>query len=423
MQFILKIGMKDLIVAHRSEKKRLLNQTYIKRENLANARRTLGNSLIKVIIGPRRAGKSVFALQMLRDTEFAYLNFDDERLLKVSNYDQLLKGINEIYGRTKFLLFDEIQNLEKWELFVNRLQRKGYEVVLTGSNSRLLSRELATHLTGRYMEFDVYPFSFREYLTAKGISFSDVDSDPEIEGSILNALNEYLTTGGYPEVVVKPLDPRDYLTVLFESILFKDIVKRYRVRYPKLLSDLAYYLISNFACRYTNTRLRKILDFRSVHTTQNYISYLSEAFLIFSISRFSFKLKEQLKSPQKVYSYDTGMVNALRYGLSPDHGRLMENLVAVELLRRKKDVYYYRNRNGVEVDFVTRRGTKLIELIQVAYNITDSRTQQREVRSLLRAQRHLKAENLIVLTWDYNREEKISGLVVQFIPLWRWLLS
>ncbi|MEO0189985.1 MAG: ATP-binding protein [candidate division WOR-3 bacterium] len=415
--------MRDIILSHKLEKERLISQTYIKRTGVGQARKTVGNSILKVITGPRRAGKSVFALQMLADKNFAYLNFDDERLLKQKNYDLFLSGIKEVYQDIKLLLFDEIQNLDQWELFVNRLQRQGYEVVLTGSNSKLLSQELASHLTGRYLEFNIYPFSFQEYLLAKQLDYKDADSIPEIRGRVLNALTEYLSSGGYPEIIVKSLNPKDYLTVLFEGILFKDIVKRYRVRYPKMLYELALYLISNFSCECTLSGLKKVLNFGSVHTIQNYISYFGEAFLIFNIRRFSFKLKQQLKAPEKTYTYDTGIVNALRFGMTPDYGRLMENLVATELLRRKEEIYYYKDKNGAEVDFVVKRGLKASELIQVSFDVINPKAKKREIKALLKAGRELSCKNLIVLTWDYEDREFYNGTEIVYLPLWKWLIG
>ncbi len=346
--------MINIVLGHRAERDGLLKEGYVLREGLEQARQSLRNKLIKVIIGPRRAGKSVFAIQMLKGKNFAYLNFDDERLVGFSDYDDLVKAIVQVYGKTEYLLFDEIQNLPNWELFVNRLQRKGYNLIITGSNSRLLSRELATHLTGRFIEFRIFPFSFNEFLRAKGFEVNENIELKETQGVLLNLLNEYLTTGGYPEVVLGEIDERGYLSTLFESILFKDIVKRYNIRYAKRLYELGCYLITNHSGEFTYNRLKNILSFNSVHTVENYINYLTEAFLIFTLSRFSSKLKEQLKSPRKVYAYDLGMIDAIKFRTSPDTGKLMESLTAIELLRRGKEIYYYRTTDGKEVDFAVK---------------------------------------------------------------------
>lgn len=414
--------MKDLFLSQKYEKERLLSGKYIERTLLKSAQHTIENSLIKVIVGPRRAGKSIFAIQLLRNKQFAYLNFDDERLSGITNYDQIIKGINEVYGSTKYLLFDEIQNLKNWELFANRLQRQGYILILTGSNSQLLSRELATHLTGRYQQFTIYPFSYLEFIKARNVILKTESEQTLVEqGTFLNLLNEYLTLGGYPEIVVKGIEPHDYLKILFDSIILKDVVKRYNVRYSKALYDLALFLVSNYSNEYTFTKLKNLLHINSVHTVLNYIRYLESAYLFFTVRRFSYKLKEQLKAPSKVYVYDTGLASVLRITLSPDYGRLMENIVAVELLRRGKEIYYYKSKNGVEVDFVVKDGLRITQLIQVCYDVTESRTKKKEIKPLLRAGKELSCENLVIITWDYMAEESYDKTRISYVPLWRWL--
>ena len=283
--------MKEIVLSQKIERDELLGGRYVPREGLKNAREGLQSNLIKVIIGPRRAGKSVFSIQMLEGVNFAYLNFDDERLASALDYDEILKAVRQVYGESKVILFDEIQNLPNWELFVNRLHRRGFNIIITGSNAYLLSRELSTHLTGRYVQFRIFPFSFLEYLRAKEFAIDETLELKEKQGLLLGHLDHYLDKGGYPEIVVKGLDAKNYLATLFESILFKDIVKRYSIRYTKMLSDLAHYLITNHSNEFSYTKLKNILEFRSVHTVENYTKYLTEAFLTFSIDRFSFKLK------------------------------------------------------------------------------------------------------------------------------------
>jgi len=415
--------MREIVLSQKIERDELLGGKYVPREGLKTARESLQGNLIKVIIGPRRAGKSVFSIQMLEGLNFAYLNFDDERLVSASDYDELLKAIRQVYGETKLVLFDEIQNLPKWELFINRLHRRGFNIILTGSNAYLLSRELSTHLTGRYIQFQIFPFSFLEFLRAKEFAMDEVLELKERQGLLLSHLDGYLDKGGYPEIVVKDLDVKNYLTTLFESVLFKDIVKRYSVRYTKKLSDLAHYLVTNHSNEFSYTRLKNILEFRSVHTVENYTEYLTEAFLMFSVDRFSFKLKEQMRSPKKGYAYDTGVINVIKFRTGKDIGRLMENLVAVELMRRGVEFYYYRSLNGKEVDFVIKRGPKVDELIQVCYDIDHHATRKREMISLAKAGKDLGCGHLTILTWDYGADEKYSGKRVNFLPLWRWLIS
>lgn len=415
--------MKDIVLGHKAERDELLKAEYVQREGLQNARKSMKNNFIKVIVGPRRAGKSVFAIQMLEGQDFAYLNFDDERLLGISDYDDILKAVRQVYGEIKTILFDEIQNLNKWELFLNRLHRKGLNLVITGSNSRLLSRELATHLTGRHIQFQLLPFAFSEFLRARNFVIDDTLAMKERQGMVLNLLNEYLDKGGYPEVLIKNVDPKSYITTLVESILFKDIVKRYNVRYSKKLYDLGIYLITNHSSEFSYTRLKNTLEFRSVHTVENYTNYLNEAFLIFNTERFSYKIKEQMRSPKKVYAYDTGMINAIKFKTAPDTGRLIENLAAIELLRRGKEFYCYRTRDGKEVDFAVKEGLKIGQLIQICYDIDQYMTKKREINALIKAAYETKCKSLLVLTWDYEAKEKSDDNQINYLPLWKWLVG
>jgi len=415
--------MKEILLTHKAERDDLLKGQYVSRQGLEQTTEHFQSDLIKVIVGPRRAGKSVFSVQMLKEVDFAYLNFDDERLIAVSDYDELLKAIRQVYGGTKTVLFDEIQNLDRWELFVNRLHRRGFNIVITGSNAHLLSRELSTHLTGRYVEIQMLPFSFYEFLKAKGFGLDERFELKERQGLLLNHLDAYLRGGGYPEVVVKGLEARTYLATLFESILFKDVVKRYGVRYSKKLEDLARYLVTNHSNEFSYSKLKSILEFRSVHTVENYVDYLREAFLIFPVDRFSHKLKEQMRSPRKAYAFDTGIIHAIKFEGARDYGRIMENLVAIELKRRKKEFYYYRSDSGKEVDFVIRKDLKVDQLVQVSYSVDDLTTRKRELSSLVKAGEELGCRNLVVLTWDHLAEEKHGGSKIAFIPLWRWLLG
>jgi hypothetical protein len=413
----------EIVLAHKNEKEKLLKERYVRREVHEKVEKLIDNDLIKVIIGPRRAGKSVFSALLLKDRDFAYLNFDDEELTKIKDYDEILKGLVEVYGRTDYILFDEIQNLDKWELFVNRLKRKGLNLVLTGSNSKLLSKELATHLTGRYVEIEILPFSFREFLAAKNFRPENESLIlKETQGRLLNLLTQYLEEGGFPEVAVKGYG-KDYLKTLFDGIIFKDVVKRYNVRYSSKIYDLALYLASSISKNTSFTKLKNILNFRSVHTAENYTRYLEEAYLFLLLNRFSYKLKEQLKSPKKIYSIDTGTANAVGFKFMGDTGRLMENLVALELVRRGLEIYYWKDYAGKEVDFIIKRGLEIEQLIQVCYNVEDPDTKEREANALVKASKELKCKNLLVITWDYEGVEEIKKRKIKFIPLWRWLLS
>ena len=422
--------LKSTVLKQKQEKERLLSLPYIERTKKKEANKWLDSDLIKVVLGPRRAGKSVFSLMLLKERPFAYFNFDDESLPGEEKFDldELMSELRQAYGNTKYILFDEIQNLPKWELFVNRLHREGYNLVLTGSNAKLLSKELATALTGRHIPIQILPFDFNEILRAKGYKFSpDKLLVPEEKAKFLEYLNEYMINGGYPEVVIKNLDPRDYLDVLFDSLLFKDVVKRHKIRFSEQIDWLGSYLINNIAGQYSIRKLTNILDFKSDITLEKYLSYLTEAYLIFSLCRYSTKTNLRLKSPKKIYVVDNGFVVAKAVRHSPDTGKLMENLVFTEMVKRgnepNREIFYYKTRNDREVDFVIKKGTEVVELIQVAYEINNYDTEQREVKALLEASQELNISNLTILTWNEEREVKKDSKVIKFQPLWKWLLS
>lgn len=415
--------MKNIILSQKLERDSLRQQAYIPRVGLEAARASMHDGLIKVVIGPRRAGKSVFALQMLEQSEYAYINFDDERLAGLADFDELLMTIAQVYGDVRTIFFDEIQNIPNWELVVSRLQRQGYNLLLTGSNAHLLSRELATHLTGRYRAFYLYPFSFAEYLTAREFVLDESIALRERQGLLLNHLAAYLQYGGFPETVVGTVDTQNYLATLFESILLKDVVRRYNVRYAGRLLELGRYLVANHAREYTFTSVAKALGFRSVHTLENYIGYLSEAFLLFSLNRFSWKARDRVQAPRKVYSFDTGFVGAVGFRIGADMGRLLESVVAVELTRRACEYYTYKDSSGKEVDFVIRTAGETTELLQVCYDLSDPKTRKREITALLTAAEELLCSTLKILTWDEEGAVAILGRNILFVPCWKWLLG
>lgn len=422
--------LKSTVLKQKQEKERLLSLPYIERTKEKEAKKWLDSDLIKVVLGPRRAGKSVFSLMLLKDQQFAYFNFDDESLPgeEKLDLDELMSELKQAYGDTKYILFDEIQNLPKWELFVNRLHREGYNLVLTGSNAKLLSKELATALTGRHIPIQILPFDFSEILKAKGYEFSqDKLLVPEEKAKLLGYLNEYMMNGGYPEVVIKNLDSRGYLDVLFDSLLFKDVVKRHKIRFSEQIDGLGSYLINNIAGQYSIRKLVNILGFKSGITLERYLRYLTEAYLIFSLHRHSTKVGLRLKSPKKAYVVDNGFVIAKAVQHSPNTGKLMENLVFTEIVKRgnesNREVFYYKTRNDREIDFVIKKGIEVVELIQVAYEANNHDVEQREVKALLEASRELNISNLTILTWNEEREVEKNGKVIKVKPLWKWLLN
>jgi predicted AAA+ superfamily ATPase len=413
--------VRDILLRQKEELEHRLLEKYIRRDAVLASK---DSGIINVIIGPRRAGKSFFGMHEVAGSDtFGFVNFDDERLVTISDFDEIQEAISSVYKNPKILLFDEIQNLPHWELIVNRLQREGLQLIITGSNSNLLSSELATHLTGRYLPTYIFTFSFKEYI---GIFDKELS-----EAGIKEKFLDFLTHGGYPEPSIKSLDVKAYLQVLFDSILFKDIVKRHKVRFAAALENLANWMISNISTDFSFTSLSKQTQISSVHTLQNYLNYLVEAFVFFTIPKFSYKIREQQKSNRKLYCFDNGFYLAKAFQISKDYGKLLENLVATELKRRSLqagwNLYYWKNREQEEVDFVIQQNNKVNRLVQVCWDPENTKTKEREVRALLKASRDLKCTDLIVITHEYEGRESFSWFgtegEVEFIPAWKWLLT
>lgn len=385
---------------------------------------------VKVIMGVRRCGKSVLSYQLLKDKPFAYINFDDEALASIAAGDlnDVLEAFYEVYGDFKCILLDEIQNIAGWELFVNRLQRRGFNVIVTGSNANLLSRELSTHLTGRNIPLELYPFSFREFINYHGVVIDDMGLLSTKERGILKKkLEEYILTGGFPEVVKEPANKKMYLQSLYSDILNKDIIIRYKIRFPRTLREMANSLMSNTASHVSFNQIKNTFNLKSAHTALNYLSFLEESFLFFLVPRFSYKAKQRAIAARKIYAIDTGMIGALSASFSRNIGKIYENAVFLELRRRSSleqcEISYWQDTFHNEVDFVVKEGRKIKELIQVCYDTGNYDTKKREVSALLKSGKELKCRKLIVITDDYEAEETIDGRKIKFTPLWKWLLE
>jgi len=415
----------SIVERQRNEIEEKLKQKIIEREVPESFKKDIEKDIIKIITGVRRSGKSTLALLLLKGKNFGYLNFDEKELID-QRLDNLLSSIKEVYGNVSFLLLDEIQNVQGWELWVNSLQRRGYNLIITGSNAKLLSKELATHITGRYIELENFPFNFREFLAFKNFSIEELKNNKEKEGEVKRILREYLSKGGFPEYIVKELD-QSYLQTLFHSIIFSDVVKRWNVRYPSKIEDLARYLISISSNEYSATKLRNLLDFRSTLTVEKYIEYIKEAYLIFTLERFSFKAKEFLKAPKKAYVVDNGLKNAISQKTSKEIGSAIENLVFLELkhkgLKENKNIFYLKLNNDEEVDFLIKEGLDIKQLIQVTYASSKDEIEKREIKALKKASESLECKDLLCITWDYEDEIKKDGKKIKFIPLWKWLLQ
>jgi predicted AAA+ superfamily ATPase len=263
-------------------------------------------------------------------------------------------------------------------------------------------------------------------LSAKQFVFdSSGPASSESKGALLKHLRAYMENGGYPELVMKNFTPAEYLTTLFDSVLFKDVVNRFKVRFAQKMNDLGSYLLNNTGAEFSSRRLAAVLRFKSVSTVEKYLSHLEESYLIFVLNRFSFKTGERLGLPKKAYVVDNGYLAAKAVQSSPDNGRLMENLTFTELLKTGRrsnfDLFYYKTRNSKEVDFVLRDGAKTTELLQIAYDVSDPAVKNREVRALLEAGAELDCDKLTVITWDHEENMLVGKQNIEFMPLWKWL--
>jgi len=380
---------------------------------------------IKVTTGIRRCGKSFSTYLLLKDKKFAYANFDEKILAEASHQD-ILSALFEVFGNVDIFFFDEIQNLKEWELLVNKLHRSGYNVLVTGSNSKLLSKELADRLTGRHVDIEVYPFSFREFLLAK--DFKEDIKTTKGQAIAKNLLKEYIKVGGFPEIVVENENPNIYLKNLFNDIIEKDIVKRFRIKEEATLREISFFLMSNIGNYTTFNSIKNFFKLGSDHTAKNYLSYLQLSYLFFFLENFSYSLKRKFSYPKKIYLIDTGF-NLISFKFSEDFGRLMENIVLTELFRKKSywfrglEIYYFKNKQK-EIDFVVKEGLRIKQLIQVTYATSKDEIEE-DKKVLLKAYELFKKDRPepTIITWDYEDILKERGKEIKCIPLWKWLLN
>lgn len=411
--------MKTIILNQRRERDELMSRPYLMRRSNQDTDLLLSSSLIKLITGPRRVGKSTQALLMLRDKNFAYLNFDNYSLLDAWDANLVMRMLDDVYPGYEYILLDEVQNLDGWDLWVSELYRLGKNLVITGSNARMLSSEMATVLTGKYLQLEMLPFSLEEFFDWNKLDLHFLN--PEDKTNSLVLADDYLRNGGYPEVVASRQLTRSYLDTLFDSIVWKDVAKRHNVRNVTDLNNLAMYLVSNFCNPVSANDLTTELGFSSVNTTRKYMDYLHEPYLFYYLSRYNNKLKLMKKAPRKVYVVDNGFVTSKAFSLSDNLGRLLENQVFIELVRRGYDVertmFYYRSRNDKEVDFVLCKEAHIERLVQVCYDMSNPKTEKREVDSIVECAGELKCSNLVIVTNNDKRTIEKDGYKIDVVPI------
>ncbi|MDD2594929.1 MAG: ATP-binding protein [Bacteroidales bacterium] len=380
---------------------------------------------IIVISGVRRCGKSVL-LQQIRDNfskNDYFFNFDDDRLssFNVDNFQQLYEIFVELYGEQDTFFFDEIQNIDGWEHFVKRLYNSGKKVFVTGSNAKMLSRELGTLLTGCHLTYELFPFSFHEYAryNKQEAILANVAGTIS-KGKTLALFSNYLKDGGFP-MYLKSKETI-ILKTLYDNILYKDVLVRNQITNEKEVKELVFYLVSNIGKPCSYTSLTKVIGVKNPTTVKSYLDFIENTYLLFVLNCYDESVKTQLRNPKKVYFIDNAMVRHLGFHFSNEAGRLLENLVFLELRKRGGDIFYYSDNTG-ECDFVTRNGAKIDKAIQVCYAMESPDTKEREIKGLLNAMEHFDLQEGLIITNDQDEEIHKSSRLIKVKAAWKWLLN
>ena len=402
--------LEDEVLIHRPE------------EDLIN----LKSKLAQVVIGVRRSGKSTLCFNALKKAgvHFAYANFDDERLekLETKDLDDVLQTLYKIYGKFDYLFLDEIQNIDGWPLFINRLLRQKIHILVTGSNAKLLSTELASHLTGRHHKIELFPFSFKDWCEMKDLDYTRLTT--KNKGLISKAYEEYFCQGGFPELISGEENPKEYISTLVDNIITQDIKRRYNIRNADSLKKLAHHILNETPAIIVKDALMDIIGIKSERTLSNYLLYLNQTYLISTINKYSSKSRERARS-EKSYAIDVAFMDKRENAFSGENlGWRLETIVYLELLRRKagteNDIYYFKNRSA-EADFVVCDGNKTLAVYQVSYDISKEKTKKREIKGCIAGAKATKCNNIFLITDHESEIIEEEGYTIQVIPVWEWL--
>lgn len=386
----------------------------------------LKSKLAQVVIGVRRSGKSTLCFNALRKAgvHYAYANFDDERLeeLETKDLDNVLQTLYKIYGKFDYLFLDEIQNIDGWPLFVNRLLRQRIHIIITGSNAKLLSTELATHLTGRHHKIELFPFSFKDWCSIKDVEYTRLTT--KNKGLLSKAYEEYFRQGGFPELVSGEENPKEYISTLIDNIISQDIKKRYKIRNIDALKRLAHHILNETPTLIVKDALQNIIGIKSERTLGNYLMYLNQTYLISTISKYSSRSRERARN-EKSYAIDVAFMDKRENAFSGENlGWRLETIVYLELLRRKagteNDIYYYQGRSA-EADFVVCDGNKTLAVYQVSYDISNEKTRKREIKGCIAGAKATKCDNIFLITDNESEVIEEDGYTIQIVPIWEWL--
>ncbi len=399
-------------------------ETGISRDRLADVERAASLPHAVIISGLRRVGKSTLLAQLAHQSgkdAFYYLNFEDDRFLgfQAEDANDLYQLLVELFGERKTFIIDEIQNITGWEHFVRRFMEMGFKFYITGSNASLLSRELGTRLTGRYVPIELFPFSFREFLAFRRQPLPNLQRMTTADKGVLkSALNTYLQLGGIPEALKYPELP--LLRNLYDDVLYRDIAARYRLEALNSLKELAFFLMSNPGGSLSFNKLKEQFHLGSVNTIKSYIDYMQNSWLVFTLNLYDFSVKRQQIAPKKIYTIDSGLTNAVGFGFSPKSGKLLENLVFLTLRQRFSEVYYYTTRGGYEVDFYLPKDQ---QLVQVTQNLDAPGVRERELRALTDAVQTLKVKQALILTDENQNSLQVNDVPVEVRSTAEWLLA
>jgi len=427
--------IKELILEYR-ERFTSPDDSLTPREIQKTIQSYLSSKEIIFITGTRRGGKSslmkLICADLIKDnliplTNILYLNFEDERFIefKVSDFNLIYEVFLEenTPNKKSYFFLDEIQNIPEWEKWVNRLyEMYQIKIFITGSNRNLLNSEVASTLTGRNRVITNFPFSFREFLQYKEIKYDDqslyITAD---RARIKNTFQEYLKLGGYPEVIIN--NDRTLLEQYFKDFIYRDILPRYTIRKNKALRELCLFLASNIANIHSYKKLQQLVDAKSLNTIKHFLEIFEEVYLFFQVDLFDYSIKRQIYNPSKIYTIDTALSQSVSFQFSKNIGHIYENLVFLELKRKNKELYYWKDEKGREVDLAIRSGREIEEMIQVCYNMSNPNTRNREIQALIKAHQEFKKSKLTLITDDEEDIYQSGNIFVNIIPLWKWLIK
>jgi uncharacterized protein len=397
---IRKEQFKDILITQKPKKQ----EGEIQRDLLEALPQT---SFVTIITGIRRCGKSTLLKQIMRTKEqFLYVNLEDQRLFnfELEDFMRLEEAYTELYGEPQYYFFDEIQEVDAWEKYIRHLHDKQKKVFITGSNASLLSKELGTKLTGRHMSKTLFPFSYKEFLRFK-------KSKPSTQ-----SFTAYLEKGGFPSYLQE--ENKEILQQVFKDILYRDIIVRFQIRNEKALEQVALFLISNIGKKFSYTKLASHFGIGSTNSVIEYISHFEKSYILFTIPKFDYSLKKQQINPKKAYAIDLGLAQANSLSFTEDKGRMLENLVFLELKRKGNEVFYFEGKK--ECDFVIKQQGAITNAIQACYELTKE-NEQREIDGLIEALHTLNLKEGMILT--YNQEDKLQkeGKTIHIKPVWKWL--